>query len=99
MSGSLSSIPSSPVLTGYASNAINYSTALRCDLCGVSANRLEQLETHRRGARHQKMLRLNGVINTTSITPKIECTTAAAVTIDYSICRTPSGIFILCINK
>ncbi|KAK0083076.1 hypothetical protein PV325_009356 [Microctonus aethiopoides] len=94
VSGSLSSIPSSPVLTGYASNATNYSTALRCDLCGVSANRLEQLETHRRGARHQKMLRLNGVTNTTSITPKIECTTAAAaVTIDYSICRTPSGLY------
>lgn len=38
-----------------------YPTPLRCDLCGVSANRQDQLETHKRGARHMRMLRLNGL--------------------------------------
>lgn len=38
-----------------------YPTPLRCDLCGVSANRQDQLETHKRGARHLRMLRLNGL--------------------------------------
>lgn len=39
----------------------SYSTPLHCDLCGVSANRQDQLETHKRGARHLRMLRLNGL--------------------------------------
>jgi len=38
-----------------------YPTPLRCDLCQVSANRQDQLETHKRGARHLRMLRLNGL--------------------------------------
>lgn len=38
-----------------------YPTPLRCDLCGVSANRQDQLETHKRGARHLRMLRMNGL--------------------------------------
>lgn len=38
-----------------------YPTPLRCDLCGISANRQDQLETHKRGARHMRMLRLNGL--------------------------------------
>jgi hypothetical protein len=41
--------------------ASQYSLPLRCDLCGVSANRQDQLETHKRGARHLRMLRLNGL--------------------------------------
>lgn len=39
----------------------SYLAPLRCDLCGVSANRQDQLETHKRGARHLRMLRLNGL--------------------------------------
>lgn len=41
--------------------SLSYPTPLRCDLCGVSANRQDQLETHKRGARHLRMLRLNGL--------------------------------------
>lgn len=38
-----------------------YTQTLHCDLCGVSANREDQLETHKRGARHLRMLKLNGL--------------------------------------
>ena len=38
-----------------------YPLTLHCDLCGVSANREDQLETHKRGARHLRMLKLNGL--------------------------------------
>lgn len=55
-------VDSPPVLVdGFAPGATSYGMALRCDLCGVSANRLEQLETHRRGARHLKMMRMSGL--------------------------------------
>lgn len=46
------------------STATTFTAALRCDICGVTANRLEQLETHKRGIRHQKMLRSNGMFPT-----------------------------------
>lgn len=51
--------PSPAAASIYA--ASSYLTPLRCDLCGVSANRQDQLETHKRGARHLRMLRLNGL--------------------------------------
>ncbi|EFN77536.1 Zinc finger protein 346 [Harpegnathos saltator] len=74
--------------TMYASSP--YSTLLRCDLCGVSANRQDQLETHKRGARHLRMLRLNGLPVPESAAEN-ENTTSAVEPIDYSIYRTPSG--------
>lgn len=67
------SAPAQPVLVPDGTNTIPtpgtgsiytpppYPTPLRCDLCGVSANRQDQLETHKRGARHLRMLRLNGL--------------------------------------
>ncbi|XP_012174225.1 zinc finger protein 346 isoform X4 [Bombus terrestris] len=67
-----------------------YPTPLRCDLCGVSANRQDQLETHKRGARHLRMLRLNGLPVPEPATES-EMTPATPGPIDYSIYRTPSG--------
>lgn len=67
------STPAQPVVVSDGTNAVPtpgtgsiytpppYPTPLRCDLCGVSANRQDQLETHKRGARHLRMLRLNGL--------------------------------------
>ncbi|XP_076649832.1 zinc finger protein 346 isoform X2 [Halictus rubicundus] len=67
-----------------------YPTPLRCDLCGVSANRQDQLETHKRGARHLRMLRLNGLpVPEPAIENEITPTTPGPI--DYSIYRTPSG--------
>ncbi|XP_012139536.2 zinc finger protein 346 [Megachile rotundata] len=67
-----------------------YPTPLRCDLCGVSANRQDQLETHKRGARHLRMLRLNG-LPVPEPGVENETTPATPGPIDYSIYRTPSG--------
>ncbi|XP_012263267.2 zinc finger protein 346-like [Athalia rosae] len=67
-----------------------YPTPLRCDLCGVSANRQDQLDTHRRGARHMRMLRMNG-LPVPEPTPETEAVPATGGPIDYSIYRTPSG--------
>lgn len=69
-----------------------YPTPLRCDLCGVSANRQDQLETHKRGARHLRMLRLNGLPVPESVSEN-ETSPSVPVPgpIDYSIYRTPSG--------
>ncbi|XP_043516849.1 zinc finger protein 346-like [Frieseomelitta varia] len=67
-----------------------YPTPLRCDLCGVSANRQDQLETHKRGARHLRMLRMNGLPVPEPATES-EVTPTIPVPIDYSIYRTPSG--------
>ncbi|CAG5092174.1 Similar to znf346: Zinc finger protein 346 (Xenopus laevis) [Cotesia congregata] len=79
-------VDSPPVMVdGFASGATSYGMALRCDLCGVSANRLEQLETHRRGARHLKMMRMSGLAPPESM--------QEPATIDYSIYRTPSGSY------
>ncbi|XP_076292635.1 zinc finger protein 346 [Lasioglossum baleicum] len=67
-----------------------YPTPLRCDLCGVSANRQDQLETHKRGARHLRMLRLNGLpVPEPAIENETSPTTPGPI--DYSIYRTPSG--------
>ncbi|XP_063985710.1 zinc finger protein 385B-like [Diachasmimorpha longicaudata] len=85
-------VPLIPNPQMYNPVATTYSTALRCDLCGVTANRLEQLETHKKGIRHQKMLRLNGVIPTETVVTTSEHV-VSATTIDYSICRTPSGSY------
>ncbi|XP_011308823.1 zinc finger protein 346 isoform X2 [Fopius arisanus] len=85
-------IPQLPAPQLYNPVATTFSAALRCDLCGVTANRLEQLETHRRGTRHQKMLRLNGMIPAETNTPS-EHVSTTTTTIDYSICRTPSGSY------
>ncbi|XP_076161387.1 zinc finger protein 346 isoform X2 [Ptiloglossa arizonensis] len=65
-------------------------TPLRCDLCGVSANRQDQLETHKRGARHLRMLRLNGLPVPESANENDNTPTTPGP-IDYSIYRTPSG--------
>ncbi|XP_046748228.1 zinc finger protein 346-like [Diprion similis] len=70
--------------------APSYQTLLRCDLCGVSANRKDQLETHRRGARHLRMLRMNGLPVPDAV-PEAEAVPVASGPIDYSIYRTPSG--------
>lgn len=67
-----------------------YLTPLRCDLCGVSANRQDQLETHKRGARHLRMLRLNG-LPVPELASESEAAPATPGPIDYSIYRTPSG--------
>lgn len=67
-----------------------YPTPLRCDLCGVSTNRQDQLDTHRRGARHLRMLRMNGLPVPDPV-PETETLPAASGPIDYSIYRTPSG--------
>ncbi|XP_076680442.1 zinc finger protein 346 isoform X3 [Andrena cerasifolii] len=67
-----------------------YPTPLRCDLCGVSANRQDQLETHKRGARHLRMLRLNGLPVPEAATENDTAPTTPGP-IDYSIYRTPSG--------
>ncbi|EGI70884.1 Zinc finger protein 346 [Acromyrmex echinatior] len=67
-----------------------YPTPLRCDLCQVSANRQDQLETHKRGARHLRMLRLNG-LPIPEPAAENENTSNVSEPIDYSIYRTPSG--------
>ncbi|XP_015609305.1 zinc finger protein 346 [Cephus cinctus] len=67
-----------------------YPTPLRCDLCGVSANRQDQLETHKRGARHLRMLKLNGLPLPEPVQDNESMPTAPGP-IDYSIYRTPSG--------
>ncbi|XP_015511996.1 zinc finger protein 346 [Neodiprion lecontei] len=70
--------------------APSYQTLLRCDLCGVSANRKDQLETHRRGARHLRMLRMNGLPVPDTV-PEAEVVPVVSGPLDYSIYRTPSG--------
>lgn len=87
-------IPSSPIhpstiispIAQYSISVLpNTSALLSCDLCGISTNRPDQLEMHKRGAKHIKMLKLNspGVsVNSISSLP---------AAIDYSIHRTPSG--------
>ncbi|XP_015430222.1 PREDICTED: zinc finger protein 346-like isoform X2 [Dufourea novaeangliae] len=82
------SVPAPP--TGPIYTPPPYPTPLRCDLCGVSANRQDQLETHKRGARHLRMLRLNGLPVPESATEN-EMTPTTPGPIDYSIYRTPSG--------
>lgn len=47
----------------YAPGATTYGGALRCELCGISTNRLDQLETHRRGTKHIKMAIQKGLLN------------------------------------
>lgn len=78
-----------------SSPAVHYSQpvftqTLHCDLCGVSANREDQLETHKRGARHLRMLKLNGLPVPESA-QEAQTTPTIAGPIDYSIYRTPSG--------
>ncbi|XP_043785951.1 zinc finger protein 346-like isoform X1 [Apis laboriosa] len=96
------STPAQPVVVPDGTNAVPtpgtgsiytpppYPTPLRCDLCGVSANRQDQLETHKRGARHLRMLRLNGLPVPEPATES-EAIPATPGPIDYSIYRTPSG--------
>ncbi|XP_054008723.1 zinc finger protein 346-like isoform X1 [Hylaeus anthracinus] len=76
--------------TGAVYTPPSHPTPLRCDLCGVSANRQDQLETHKRGARHLRMLKLNGLPVPESATEN-ESIPAIPGPIDYSIYRTPSG--------
>ncbi|RLU26963.1 hypothetical protein DMN91_000762 [Ooceraea biroi] len=84
VSDSTAAIPNPAVSAMYT--ASQYPVPLHCDLCGVSANRQDQLETHKRGARHLRMLRLNGLP-----VPEIVCDNVFSKPIDYSIYRTPSG--------
>lgn len=81
--------PSAPG-TGSIYTPPPYPTPLRCDLCGVSANRQDQLETHKRGARHLRMLRLNGLPVPEPVSEN-DATPSTPGPIDYSIYRTPSG--------
>lgn len=67
-----------------------YTQTLHCDLCGVSANREDQLETHKRGARHLRMLKLNGLPVPENV-QEAQVTPTTDGPIDYSIYRTPSG--------
>lgn len=62
---------------------VPYPTPLRCELCGISANRQDQLDTHKQGIKHLKMLKLHGLPATKDVIP--------TGPIDYSIYRTPSG--------
>lgn len=50
-----------PAVTYPSVPNFNAANTLRCDLCGVSTNRPDQLEIHKRGARHLRMLKLNGM--------------------------------------
>lgn len=59
----VSPLPTTPM---YAPGATTYAGALRCELCGISTNRLDQLENHKRGTRHIKMLRQNGLLQLNS---------------------------------
>ncbi|XP_029032676.2 zinc finger protein 385B-like isoform X4 [Osmia bicornis bicornis] len=82
--------PTATAAPGTVYTPPTYPTPLRCDLCGVSANRQDQLETHKRGARHLRMLRLNG-LPVPDPGVENETTPATPGPIDYSIYRTPSG--------
>ncbi|XP_003427169.1 zinc finger protein 346 [Nasonia vitripennis] len=74
-----------PPVPQYSQPAVPFPAPLRCDLCGISANRQDQLDTHKRGTKHMKMLKLHGLpVTGTETTPAVK-------TIDYSIYRTPSG--------
>ncbi|XP_011495130.1 PREDICTED: zinc finger matrin-type protein 3-like, partial [Ceratosolen solmsi marchali] len=63
-----------------------YLTPLRCDLCGISVNRQDQLDMHTRGTKHIKMLKFHGFPLTNA-----EAVSIISKPIDYSIYRTPSG--------
>ncbi|KAJ8679400.1 hypothetical protein QAD02_015187 [Eretmocerus hayati] len=76
-----------PPVPQYSQPPITYQVPLRCDLCGISTNRQDQLETHLRGSKHLKMLRSMGI--SAPIVP--EKPPAPTGTTDYSIHRTPSG--------
>lgn len=52
-------IPPLPPVPQYAQPAIPFPTPLRCELCGISANRQDQLDTHKRGTKHLKMMKLH----------------------------------------
>lgn len=56
-------IPPVPV---YSQPPIPIPTPLRCEICGISANRQDQLDTHKRGAKHLKMMKQRGL----AITPE-----------------------------
>lgn len=53
--------PSKPAVQTPSFTPSPYPTPFRCELCGISANRQDQLETHMRGAKHLKMLKQNGL--------------------------------------
>ncbi|XP_033219313.1 zinc finger protein 385B-like [Belonocnema kinseyi] len=67
-----------------------YPLTLHCEMCGVSTNREDQLETHKRGARHLRMLKLNGLPVPETV-PEVPSGPVISGPIDYSIYRTPSG--------
>ena len=37
---------------------ITYPTLLQCELCGIVVNRPDQLESHKKGARHMKLIKM-----------------------------------------
>ncbi|KAF7995637.1 hypothetical protein HCN44_006744 [Aphidius gifuensis] len=65
-----------------------YGGALRCELCGISTNRLDQLETHRRGTKHIKMVKQKGLLNN-----NVEENQIKTPAVNYAINRTPSGSY------
>ncbi|XP_066597413.1 zinc finger matrin-type protein 3-like isoform X2 [Prorops nasuta] len=66
---------------------MTYAMSLKCELCGISTNRHDQLETHKRGAKHLKMLKLKGL----QMTETVAADEIVRASIDYSKYRTPSG--------
>lgn len=74
-------------ITNYPATLISYPKPLTCDICRISVNRPDQLESHYKGARHIKAMSLQGFWE---IEPESEVETAA-VEIDYSIHKTPPG--------
>ncbi|XP_044005736.1 zinc finger protein 346-like [Aphidius gifuensis] len=70
--------------------ATTYGGALRCELCGISTNRLDQLETHRRGTKHIKMVKQKGLLNNNG---KVEENQIKTPAVNYAINRTPSGSY------
>ncbi|XP_058798782.1 zinc finger matrin-type protein 3-like [Phymastichus coffea] len=75
-----------PPVPQYCQVPIPIPTPLRCEICGISANRQDQLDTHKRGAKHIKMMKQLGLPLTDE-----ETGLASSNNIDYSIYRTPSG--------
>lgn len=85
----VSSLPTTPM---YEPGATTYGGALRCELCGISTNRLDQLESHRRGTKHIKMVKQKGLLNNNN-NGTLEDNQLKTSTVNYAINRTPSGSY------
>ncbi|XP_014214532.1 zinc finger protein 346-like [Copidosoma floridanum] len=75
-----------PPIPQYKPALVAYPIPFRCEICDISVNRQDQLETHKRGAKHLKMLKHHGLS-----LPQPDPVFLVPPPIDYSIYRTPSG--------